>query len=136
MTSYEGKRVERHGRVEPPVVLRDGKELDPRPSQKLWNHSPDGFEWGYGGSGPAQLALALLFDVCHQAELSVKLHQDFKWEFVAKWDREWSIGSVEISDWIKKRVAGRPDDIWCEQHALMHSGFCPECSRLRPQIGD
>lgn len=26
------------------------------------NHSPDGFEWGYGGSGPAQLALALCID--------------------------------------------------------------------------
>jgi hypothetical protein len=26
------------------------------------NHSPDGFEWGYGGSGPAQLALAMCID--------------------------------------------------------------------------
>ncbi|HMF28341.1 MAG TPA: DUF6166 domain-containing protein, partial [Candidatus Cybelea sp.] len=28
----------------------------------LYNHSPDGFEIGYGGSGPAQLALAILAD--------------------------------------------------------------------------
>src|SRR5262245_1194599 len=28
----------------------------------LRSHSPTGFEWGYGGSGPAQLALALLAD--------------------------------------------------------------------------
>lgn len=26
-------------------------------------HSPMGFEWGYGGSGPAQLALALCIEV-------------------------------------------------------------------------
>ena len=26
----------------------------------LFNHSPTGFEWGYGGSGLAQLALAIL----------------------------------------------------------------------------
>ena len=26
----------------------------------LANHSPTGFSWGYGGSGPAQLALAIL----------------------------------------------------------------------------
>lgn len=26
------------------------------------NHSPDGFNWGYGGSGPSQLALAILID--------------------------------------------------------------------------
>ena len=31
-----------------------GKPLSPRPSWKLRNHSPDGFAWGYGGSGPAQ----------------------------------------------------------------------------------
>lgn len=38
------------------------KELDPAPSQALRNHSPTGFEWGYGGSGPAQLSLAILLD--------------------------------------------------------------------------
>ena len=36
------------------------KPLDSR--RDLWNHSPTGFEWGYCGSGPAQLALALLAD--------------------------------------------------------------------------
>jgi hypothetical protein len=41
-------------------VLVDGVKLDPKPSQKLRNHSPDGFAWGYPGSGPAQLALAIL----------------------------------------------------------------------------
>lgn len=34
-------------------VYVDGKRLDPEPSQKVRNHSPDGFYWGYGGSGPA-----------------------------------------------------------------------------------
>jgi len=42
------------------VVLVDGKPLAPR--NDLFDHSPSGFEWGYGGSGPAQLALALLAD--------------------------------------------------------------------------
>lgn len=40
-------------------VMIDGVRLDPGPSQKIINHSPDGFSWGYGGSGPAQLALAI-----------------------------------------------------------------------------
>ena len=44
------------------VVTVDERPLNPEPSQELWNHSPDGFNWGYGGSGPAQLALALLLD--------------------------------------------------------------------------
>jgi hypothetical protein len=39
--------------------------LDPRCD--LRNHSPTGFAWGYNGSGPSQLALALLCDhVRHQ----------------------------------------------------------------------
>lgn len=60
------------------VVTKDGKALSPKPSQKLFDHSPDGFQWGYGGSGPAQLALALLLDVIGDGGLSVRLHQDFK----------------------------------------------------------
>ena len=35
-----------------------GETLDPR--NDLSNHSPDGVEWGYAGSGPAQLALGIL----------------------------------------------------------------------------
>jgi len=37
-----------------------------------WNikyHSPSGFEWGYGGSGPADLALNLAEQVTQKAEL-------------------------------------------------------------------
>lgn len=34
-------------------VWINGKELLPGRSQKIVNHSPDGFAWGYGGSGPA-----------------------------------------------------------------------------------
>jgi len=40
-------------------VWLDGKELKPGSSLKIVNHSPDGFNWGYAGSGPAQLALAV-----------------------------------------------------------------------------
>jgi len=42
------------------TVTVDGRRLNPR--RDLWNHSPSGFEWGYGGSGPAQLALAIYQD--------------------------------------------------------------------------
>lgn len=39
--------------------------ISPDQSLRFRNHSPDGFEWSYGGSGPAQLALAILL---HAAE--------------------------------------------------------------------
>lgn len=47
------------GYAETRDVFLDGEPLDPVPSQMYWNHSPDGFNWGYNGSGPAQLALAI-----------------------------------------------------------------------------
>ncbi|MCK4554525.1 hypothetical protein KAU19_06245, partial [Candidatus Parcubacteria bacterium] len=44
------------------TVWLDGYQLSPKKSQLVINHSPDGFAWGYGGSGPAQLALAILIE--------------------------------------------------------------------------
>lgn len=96
MATYTGRRV-----VEGPIVEKDGKVLSPEASLKVWNHSPDGFEWGYGGSGPAQLALALLLDVTLDPELASRLHQPFKWAYVAKWGKtRWSITSEDIREWI------------------------------------
>ncbi|GAJ01677.1 unnamed protein product, partial [marine sediment metagenome] len=46
------------GEWETEKVWLNGKRLYPGKSQRVWNHSPDGFSWGYEGSGPAQLALA------------------------------------------------------------------------------
>jgi len=60
-------------------VTVDGKRLNPR--HDLRNHSPDGFAWGYGGSGPAQLALAILAD-CTDDETAQKYYQDFKFAVI------------------------------------------------------
>lgn len=107
-TLYYARRVSDCGHQ--PVfkkILPDGRfaELSPKASQKLWNHSPDGFQWGYGGSGPAQLALALLLDATSDPDLAGTFHQPFKWRFVAAWRSEWSITSREILDWVKAQQA-------------------------------
>lgn len=65
-------------------VYCDGDYLSPTRSQKVRNHSPDGFNWGYGGSGPAQLALAILLKYLPENE-AVKRYQAFKWKFVGTW---------------------------------------------------
>jgi len=57
----------------------DGKYLDPAPSQKYHNHSPDGFSHGYSGSGPAQLALAIMLKLTGKPDG----YQDFKFRFIA-----------------------------------------------------
>ena len=73
----------------------NNRPLDPR--LDLWEHSPTGFEWGYGGSGPAQLALALLADHLGDDELAMALHQDFKLAVVAKLlQPTWSLTSDQI----------------------------------------
>ena len=59
-------------------VYLNGKWLDPKPSQKHRNHSPDGFNWGYGGSGPAQLALAVFLEVYGTPRPDHDFYQDFK----------------------------------------------------------
>ena len=56
--------------------------LDPR--NDVYDHSPDGFEWGYGGSGPAQSALAILCDLLGDPDEALKWYQDFKTAFVCK----------------------------------------------------
>jgi Family of unknown function (DUF6166) len=78
-----------------------GKELCPKRSQLLFNHSPNGFEWGYGGSGPAQLALAILLDLTNDAALSLKLHQLFKKEFIETAPSDgFILTAIQIQEWL------------------------------------
>lgn len=60
-------------------VWLDGELLDPAESQKVYNHSPDGFNWGYAGSGPAQLALAIVLKLTGKSNG----YQEFKLEVIA-----------------------------------------------------
>ena len=63
-------------------------------------HSPTGLAWGYGGSGPAQLALALLTDALGDLEKAVQHYQDFKGAVVANWGEHWSISQQDIRAFI------------------------------------
>lgn len=92
---YRGYRLE--GRV---VVLVDCERLTPSTSRLIRDHSPDGFNWGYGGSGPAQLALAILFDLTGNAEIAQGHYQDFKRQFVAGWGDKWEITESQIREWL------------------------------------
>lgn len=69
-------------------VWEDGKrrELDPRFDLRC--HSPDGYAWGYGGSGPAQLALAILCDFLQDDDKAQALYQRFKEFAVATRSRD------------------------------------------------
>lgn len=45
------------------VVIKNDNIASPLDTHSdLINHSPDGFNWGYGGSGPTQLAFAIMYE--------------------------------------------------------------------------
>lgn len=60
-------------------VWLNGKLLLSDESREHNNHSSDGFNWGYGGSGPAQLALAVMLEITGRSEG----YQNFKWKYIA-----------------------------------------------------
>lgn len=73
-------------------------------SQALLNQSPNGFNWGYGGSGPSQLALGLLLEVTSDRNLSLRLYQQFKWEIVANVGDTWELSEPSILAWIAQQT--------------------------------
>lgn len=79
----------------------NGKTFNPAPSLKVRSHSPDGFAWGYGGSGPSQLALAILLKETDR-ETAEKLYMRFKAEVVAAFPKEkWEYTSEQVNAWIQ-----------------------------------
>lgn len=98
---------------EPTVYVREGSApgiaLDPR--FDLQNHSPDGFSWGYGGSGPAQLALAILAHL-YDDEKALAYYQAFKFKVIAGLDQdqgfELSEGAInKVIETLELERAGR-----------------------------
>jgi hypothetical protein len=91
MKTYEGWR---QGHAV--IVTVNGRPLNPR--LDLYNHSPTGFEWGYPGSGPAQLALGIVADHSGNDEQAMNLYQRFKWAVIAELPRKagWKLTSREV----------------------------------------
>jgi hypothetical protein len=78
---------------------------------------------GYGGSGPAQLALAILADHLGDDQKAVRLHQDFNWSVVAKLNCDgWRLSSGDIDRWLERLSACRssptPRSLVVEESAL------------------
>jgi hypothetical protein len=111
--SYQGRRVENELTVT--VVPDVGNR---KPLTHVSYHSPDGFEWGYGGSGPADLALAILTDWFEEDPVKVQtyartgegdpssaviFHQQFKDKFIIGLPRTtWRIAGGSIKAWSSK----------------------------------
>lgn len=96
MKIYHGLRTS-YGEAYVTVREDDGK---PKPLVHQARHSPTGFEWGYGGSGPADLALSILWDLLGES-LANRLYQDFKFAFIATAERDrFEISEADIRMWL------------------------------------
>lgn len=113
MKTYSGRVADERDILSDDIVTvtdDDGtRPLDPR--LDLRNHSPTGFAWGYGGSGPAQLALALCADALGEDAAALRFYIRFKFKVVATWPqgKPWSITADEVC----RQVA------WINEHFIV-----------------
>lgn len=112
---------------EPHVEVVSWPDSRGRALTHIPHHSPMGFAWGYDGSGPSDLALAILANYLGERKQSVlaflhrkltddtkhskavRMHQEFKRAFIsglpwhANMHREsaWEIKGTDIEAWLK-----------------------------------
>jgi hypothetical protein len=129
-TMYEFEDIQLNVPLEEGIILRRSgprMEAESRISTNVphlvAHHSPTGFEWGYGGSGPSDLALniveALLRRMDYNGETTTdvwdksrifrkswELHHDFKRDFIAAVPEEGEIIPYNrVITWINMQLA-------------------------------
>ena len=66
------------------------------------HRSPTGHEWGFWGSGPAQLALAILMTVTDRAEAKLR-YEAFRRSVTARITRDsWTLTTVQVEEWLRQ----------------------------------
>ena len=94
---YIGQRREAVGGARVIRVEANGTRSPLPPRNDLHNHSPDGFNWGYAGSGAAQLALAICADILRDDHLALSLYQEFKRRLIANLTADrWTLTANDI----------------------------------------
>lgn len=106
-------RCKRHGagpcRVMVDEIDKDNTVLMSEVLDHRICHSPTGLQWGYGGSGPADLALSILknyflrqsIPADRADKLALKYYQKYKWDVIAKVEGDLRITQTEIEGWFK-----------------------------------
>jgi len=94
MKTYSGDRT-----IDGVIVFVNQAHLLPDTGGAIF--SDTGFEWGYDGPGPRQLAYAILIDHLGDASRAKALVPRFVEGCVARLDNEWSISSADIEAVLK-----------------------------------
>ena len=102
-------------------VSNAGQRMTPLPLRlDIVNHSPTGFAWGYSGSGPAQLAVAILADWMGCDHAARALHQRFKAAAIACLpEKHWSLTDEDLMRSFETMCKERP---WLDRLAILENG--------------
>jgi len=129
------------------LVSRDGVTA---PLAHHVRHSPSGFSWGYGGSGPAETARCILADFLDIAPLDKPagvfgpgslpeidmLYQQFKFDVIASLPQGlgWTITGATIAEWL----VAHPLPVLCPVHRVEYDdeGVCFDCAACPTCKGD
>lgn len=112
--------------------------LDPR--LDLVRHSPTGFAWGYGGSGPAQLALALCADALggRREDVALRVYQEVKRRLVEPLEgSSWMLTRADVLAAVREVMiaSGTPvEDVmirWLEVEIMQERRAKQEAAEIR-----
>jgi hypothetical protein len=95
MKIYEGERA-----MDGVKVTVNGTPLASRNDIRSFTHT--GFEWGFVGPGPQQLALALLADHLGDDERALALCRSFMERLTSQLDNDWQLTAADISVELEK----------------------------------
>ena len=90
MTLYAGERT-----LKGSLVTADGAPLPDGRAIKLFSRT--GFEWGFEGPGPRQLALAMLLHHLNDPAQALALSQPLMQQVIATLDNAWQMTGEELS---------------------------------------
>jgi hypothetical protein len=61
-----------------------------------------GIAWGQSGTGPKQLAHALVFDATGDPYLAAASHVWIMWALVSQWGQRWEITAGQVARWVEQ----------------------------------
>ena len=86
------------------IVYVQPKDGPQRELEHHVQHSPDGFSWGYLGSGCAELARCMLWDFLGHEPFNALYHK-FKEDHISRFrvDHNWMLDSESIKVWLDEQ---------------------------------
>lgn len=122
---YRGHRDDRGCTVEV-LPWRPGVVAIGYPLPHKVRHSPTGFEWGYAGSGPADLSRSLLAHHLNDQIPHPAVYQRFKAAVIQHLPRGSDVAWEITSEQIALELGGVLDAIGANCPVCLDSGYTPE----------